>query len=158
MDDTKQKVEGGNSRLVDDHHHAVLAVLALGAVEPQRVGAVDLDGVGREHAHRGAGGGGLEARVEARDVAVHGDGLARLVEGRLRDGVVACVELELHELAGLRDQLVGRVGQAAVLGDGDDPGFLGCEGTDVLAGCHPLPTSPSSCQRTTHQRRSSRGR
>ncbi len=114
-----------NSRLVDDHHHAALAVLALGAVQPQRGAGVDLDGVGREHALRGARGGGEEARVEAREVAVLGDGLARLVEGRLRDRVVARVELELDELAGLRDQLVGRVGQTAVLGDGDDPGFLG---------------------------------
>ena len=98
---------------------------ALGAVQPQRVGVVDLDGVGRDHAHGGAGRGGEEARVEARGVAVHGHGLARLVKGGLRDGVVAGVELELHKLARLRDQLVGRVGQAAVLGDGDDPGALG---------------------------------
>jgi hypothetical protein len=55
---------------------------------------------------------------------VHADGLARLVKGRLRDGVVAGEELELHELARLRDDLVGRVGQAAVPGDGDDPGAL----------------------------------
>jgi hypothetical protein len=56
---------------------------------------------------------------------VHADGLARLVKGRLRDRVVARVELELHELARLRGEPVGRVGQAAVLGYRDDPGALG---------------------------------
>jgi hypothetical protein len=39
--------------------------------------------------------------------------------------VVASVELELHELARLRHQLVGRERQAAVLRDGDGPCFLG---------------------------------
>lgn len=116
---------GGNSRLIDDHHHALLAVVALGAVQPQRVGVVDLDGVGRDHAHRGARRHGQEARVEARDVAVHADGLARLVEGGLCDGVVAGVELELHKLARLGGQPVGGVGQATILGDRDDPRLLG---------------------------------
>ena len=115
-------------------------MLALGAVEPQGGAGVDLDGVGGEHALRGARGRGEEARVEAREVAVLSDGLARLVEGRLSDGVVARVELELDELAGLRDQLVGRVGQAAVLGDGDDPGFLGWWRVSI-----PLSTSTASC-------------
>ena len=62
---------------------------ALGAVDPQRVGVVDLDRVGWDHAHGGARGGGLVARVEARSVAVHRDGLARRVKGRLRNRVVA---------------------------------------------------------------------
>jgi hypothetical protein len=38
--------------------------------------------------------------------------------------VVAGEELELHELAGLGHDLVGRVGQAPVPGDGNDPGAL----------------------------------
>ena len=136
-----------DSRLVDNHHHAVGAVLALGAVQPQRVGVVDLDRVGRDHALGGAGRNREEARVEARDVAVLGDGLARRIKGRLRDGVVAGVELELHKLAGLGRELVWRVGQAAVLGDGDDPGCLSWAGLasclvpSSLFGTHRMPGS-----------------
>lgn len=122
----RKKKKKKNSRLVDDHHHPIPAVLPLGAVDPERVGAVDPDGVGRDHAHGGAGRGRQVARVEARDVGVHRDGLTRLVEGGLCDGVVAGVELELHVLAGLRGQLLWRVGQAAILRDGDDPGSLRC--------------------------------
>ena len=100
---------------------------SLSAVKPQGVGVVDLDGVGRDHAHAGGGCHGLEAGVEAGSVAVHGHGLAWLVKGRLSDGVVACEELELDELAGGGRDLVGGVGQAAVLGNRDDPGPL-CRG------------------------------
>jgi hypothetical protein len=46
--------------------------------------------------------------VEAGDVAVHGDRLAGLVEGGLRDGVVAGGELELHHLADIDADVVGR--------------------------------------------------
>ena len=54
---------------------------ALGAVQPQRLGVVDLDGVGGDHTRLEAGGDRKEARVEASHVAVHGDRLAGLVEG-----------------------------------------------------------------------------
>ena len=111
---------GGGSLLIDDHDHAILAVPALDAVQPHGVGRVDLDGVGGDHAHAGRGGGGLEARVEARDVGVHGDGLAGGVKVGLRDGVVARQELELHEFAGVDADVVGRKGQGAVARDLDD--------------------------------------
>ena len=70
--------------------------------------------------------------MEARDVAVHGDGLAGVVKGRLRDGVVAGVELELHKVADLRRDLLGREGLAAVAGDSDDVGGLGVLGCCLL--------------------------
>lgn len=98
---------------------------ALSAVEPEGVGVVDLDGVGGDHAHRGRGGHGLEAGVEAGSVAVHGDGLAWLVEGGLSDGVVASEELELDKLAWGGLDVVGGKGEAAVLRNGDNPGSLG---------------------------------
>lgn len=113
-------------RSVDHHGHAVLAVPALGAVQPEGSGVVDLDGVGGDHAHRRRGGHRLETRVEASSVAVHGHGLAGLVEGGLGHGVVAGEELELHELAGRGLDIAGGEGEGAVLGDGDDPGFLSC--------------------------------
>ena len=93
---------------------------ALDAVQPHGVGRVDLDRVGWDHAHAGAGGGGLEARVEACDVGVHGNGLAGRVKVGLRHGVVAREELELHEFAGVDADVVGREGQGAVARDLDD--------------------------------------
>jgi hypothetical protein len=101
-------------------------VLALGAVDPDGRGAGDVDGVSGRHAHGGAGGGGLEARVEARGVAVHRDGLARVVEGRLRRRVVAGHELELDAVADGRLEALGGVLQRAVDADGDYPVLLGC--------------------------------
>ena len=90
-------MEGKSILLVDDQVHAFLAMGGLRAVYPDRGGVVDGDGVGGGVG--GAGGHGHEAREEARHVAVAGDGLAWLVEGRLRDCVVARRELELHHVA-----------------------------------------------------------
>lgn len=89
-------------------------MLALRAVDPHGGRAVDHDGVG---GRGGRGGGdGHEARVEASRVGVQRDGLARLVEGRLRDGVVGGCELELHHVALGGDEVVGEVGERAVGG------------------------------------------
>ena len=81
---------------------------ALGAVEPHGVGVVDEDGEDGHHALVGARSSGKESRVEARDVAVHGDRLAGLVEGGLGDGVVAREELELDRLTNVDPDVVGR--------------------------------------------------
>lgn len=83
-------------------------MLALGAVDPDGLRVVDGDGVGGRHAHGLAGGGGLEARVEAGEVAVRRDGLARVVKGRLRRGVVAGHELELDHVADRRRDALRR--------------------------------------------------
>lgn len=108
---------------------------SLGAVDPERGGVVDLDGVGGDHASGLRGSDGHEARVEASHVAHDAvDGLARLVEGGLGDGVVASNELELHHVACSGLDVVGRVGQRVVGGaDRDDLHLLRYwEGVSIL--------------------------
>lgn len=81
-------------RLVDHHGHALLAVARLTAVDPDRVGVVDEDGVGRRARVECDGHeAGLDARDVGHDVV---DGHARVVEGGLRCGVV----LHVVELVG----------------------------------------------------------
>lgn len=96
-------------RLVNDHDHAVLAVRSGGAVQPDGVGVVDTDGVNWDLAHGGAGGERNVTRVDAGHV-LHGlaDGLARVVEGRLCNGVVATHEHELNHVASTSGDFVGR--------------------------------------------------
>lgn len=120
---------GSDSLLIDDHDHAALAVLALGAVQPDGLRVVDHDGVGGDHARLLGRGCGLVAGVEAGDVGHDGaDGSARLVECRLCHGVVACHELELHHLARVGLDVVWRVHERVVgSGDGDDLDFLRCD-------------------------------
>lgn len=112
-------------RLINNHNHPILTMLSLRTIQPQWRRIIHLDRERRKHALLDARSSRHEARVEPRSVAVRGGRLARRVKGRLRDCVVAGVELELDVLAGLRGDLLGRVGQAAVSGDRDDPGFLG---------------------------------
>lgn len=106
--------------LVNDQVHALLAMRALGAVHPDGSGVVDLDGI------RGGLSGALGNELEAREEALHGgvvvgDGLARLVEGRLRDGVVSGGELELHHVSYGGGHFVGEVLELAAGGaDADD--------------------------------------
>jgi len=117
-----------NSLLVDDHNHAILAVLALGAVQPDGLGVINHDGVSGYHARLLGRSGGLVAGVEAGDVGHHGaDGSAGLVESRLCHGVVACNELELHHLARAGLDVVWRVHEGVVGGgDSDNLDFLCC--------------------------------
>ena len=82
---------------------------ALGAVDPHgvRVGHVD-----SEDGHlvlSSAGGSWYKAGVETGGVGVHGDRLARLVEGGLGDGVVASGKLELDHLADIDADVIGCV-------------------------------------------------
>ena len=67
-------------------NHAGLTVVTLRAVEPDGCGVVDHDGI---DGHLSAGFDGHEAGEEAGNIGlvVH-DGLARLAEGGLHDGVV----------------------------------------------------------------------
>lgn len=91
----------------------------LRAVGPDRGSVVNDDGVGG-----GLGctsSDGHEARVEASDVAVHGNGLAWLIEGRLGDRVVSTSELELHHITYGGLDIIGRVLDSTRLGaNGDD--------------------------------------
>jgi hypothetical protein len=76
-------------RWVDDTNHAILAMLALCAVEPHRSGSI-LNGECVGHVGDGCGGlGGNKARPEA---LVHR--IAGLCEGALSNGVVLGPELE----------------------------------------------------------------
>lgn len=89
----------------------------LRAVNPQRSGVVDLDGVGGDHASGLRGRDGHVAGVEASHVGHDAvDGLARLVKGRLGHGVVAGNELELNHVACSGLDVVGRVDQGVVGG------------------------------------------
>ena len=65
--------------LVDDHSHSLLTMHSLGAVNPHWGRVVDHDGVCRGRGRCCCDG--HEARVDTRNVGVHGDGLAGLVEG-----------------------------------------------------------------------------
>ena len=134
---TKQKIttikDGGrkSSLLVNDHNHTGLTVLGLCTVHPDGLGVVDHNAVSRGHAHGLAGSGGLEAGVEAGDVASLADRFAGLVEGGLRHGVVAVGELELHDLSGVGGEFLGCEFLSVVYADGDhmhlDAGVaLGC--------------------------------
>ena len=117
-----------NSLLVNNHDHAVLAVAALRAVEPHGPRVVDRDG--EDGDGLGAGGNGHEAGVDAGHVGVQRDGLARVVEGRLRQRVVATPELELDRVAGsghdlLREELLRRGAVDDTNLDGEGAGCVG---------------------------------
>lgn len=113
---TLEIVQSQNSLLVDDHRHARLAVLALTAVQPDRAGAVDHDGEGRDLTLGGAGSDGHEARVDTEDARVdRRDGRARIVKVGLSDSVVAGTELELDHGANRSGDSVRREGQRVVL-------------------------------------------
>lgn len=109
----------------------------LGAIDPHGVLVGNIDAKGAHLVRRETCCGGDEAGVEASDVAVHGDGLAGLVEGGLGDGVVARGELELHHLADIDPDVVGRECEAAVQGDCDDGSPLGCTLLSASAFPHP---------------------
>lgn len=80
---------------------------SLRAVDPDGGGIVDGDGV--RGSISGTGCYGHEARKKASNIAIHADGLAWLVKGRLRDSVVASSELELYHVAHCSLDIVGRV-------------------------------------------------
>lgn len=108
----------------------------LGAVDPQRSGVVDLDGVGGDHAGGLRGSDGHVARVEASHVGHDAvDGPAGLVEGRLGHGVVTGNELELNHIAHSGLDVVGRVDQRVVGGaDRHDLHLLCCK-KGMLVSC-----------------------
>jgi hypothetical protein len=97
-------------------------MLALGAVQPNWLLVGNHDGVHRPLSRRCAGGNRHEARVDARHVAEHRDGLAWLIECRLAHGVIAGQVLELHSTADGHLNVVGRVGQCSVGTDEDGNG------------------------------------
>jgi hypothetical protein len=99
----------GTSVLVDNHGHAVLAVRASAAEEPQRPGVVDHDGESGNLAHGRAGRNVLEAGPDGGASAVgSGDGgKASLVEAGLSDGVSSSPELELDHGAGCGSDSIG---------------------------------------------------
>lgn len=121
--------------LVDNHNHTRLAVTTLCAVDPKRVGIVDLNGVCGNLAHRGTRRHRHVARVETGDVAHDGvNRRAGLVKSRLRHGVVACHKLELHHVAGGRRDGTRGVDQRVVgCADSDDLDPLCCTEIVVLA-------------------------
>jgi hypothetical protein len=105
--------------LVDDHGHAGLAMLCLGAVDPHGRCGIDEDGVGR-HAHVSRCNGN-EARENACGIRVQAYRLAWIVKIGLRDGVVLGHELELHHVAFSSGDIVGRICEGAIrVADGYD--------------------------------------
>lgn len=107
---TSNETDEGHLRLIDDSHHARLAVLGLTAVDPSGPGVVDgqdKDGV----AH---------AVGDVDEVAVEAvlNRLARVLEVGLHDRVGARVELEGERVARRRHDVVGLERQP-VLSDGD---------------------------------------
>jgi len=107
-------------------------MLALGAVEPHRLCVLDHDSVGGRVS--GCGRDGHEARVDTGDVGVHGNRLARLVEGGLCDGVICRRKLKLHHVAFSRGKRVRGVLEGSICAadfddmDGDTAGGVGCKG------------------------------
>lgn len=86
---------------------------SLRAIDPDRRRAVNHNAVCRRR--RGRGTDGHEARVEALGAGrVERDGLAGLRKGGLRDGVVVGRELELHHVADVGFDVVGRVAERAI--------------------------------------------
>lgn len=100
---------------------------AGGAVQPDGVGVVDTNGVDGDLSHGGASRERNEAGMDAGHV-LHGlaDGLARVVEGRLGNGVVATHEHELNHVASTSGDLVGRE-DGAVLANTDSVDLLGID-------------------------------
>lgn len=122
----------GNSR-VDDHDLSFLAMRTRRAVQEHRVSAC----------HRHVEGADLGLPVLEGDVAaVHAGvhGRACLVYGRLRDGVVAVAELELHNVAYCGDD---GVWHESVLGPANDDG-------DDLAGTA-VGIEPGQCGDSSRQ-------
>ena len=81
----------GSGLRVDGTDHTSLAMLALGAVEPDGLLVCDADSVGEDLACGGQGGvGGHEAGEEGVGLVAHDvlNGGAWVVEGGLDDGVV----------------------------------------------------------------------
>ena len=94
--------------LINHHNHPLLAMASLRAVEPDGRRVINHDCVCR---CRGRGARyGHEARVETHCTrGVQRDRLAWLRKGGLCDGVVVGCELELHHIADVRLDVVGRV-------------------------------------------------
>lgn len=127
-----------DSLLVDDHGHAGLAMLALGAVQPHGFGVLNHDGVGRDHALGGTGSDGLVAGEEASDGGVVlVDRSARVVKVGLDDAVVTSTELELDHVASGGLHVVRREDELALgARDGNDVdiGLLGKSGAGKDSG------------------------
>lgn len=126
--------------LIDDQGHALFAVGALAAEEPHRLGVVDHDGKDGNLALGYTGGDGLVRREDTQGAGVDLlDGLARVVEVGLGDGVVTSKELELDHGARLSLDLLGPELEASgvvdgVAADGDDLDVDGCGGSAVRRG------------------------
>lgn len=84
-----------------------MAALGLGAVEPDGLGVLNSDGEGLVTLARWNGN---EARVDA---LTTGERLARLVEGRLGNGVVGRVVVELNQCTSVGFDVVGSVDESA---------------------------------------------
>jgi hypothetical protein len=95
-------------------------MLSLRTIQPDRRGVVDLNRICRRRLRRSSHR--HESRIDTHCAwAIQSDGLAWLIEGGLRDGVVGGRELELYHISYCRDDAVGGVGQCAVrIADLDD--------------------------------------
>lgn len=105
---------------VNNHRHSILAMLSLRTIQPHWRRVVDHNGICRCRHLRSCHG--HESRIDTHcPWAVQSEGLAWLIEGGLRDGVVGGRELELYHVSYCCDDAVGVVGQCAVrIADLDD--------------------------------------
>lgn len=123
---------GRDILLVDNQGHALFAVGALTAEEPHGLGVVDHDCEDGNLVLGGTGGDGLVRREDAQGAGVDLlDGLARVIEIRLGNGVVASKELELDHGARLGLDLLGPELEASgvvdrVAANGDNLDVDGC--------------------------------
>jgi hypothetical protein len=118
--------------LVDNHAHAALAVVALGlrAVEPEWLLILDNDG-------EDVGVLALGGWHEAGEDGVVVDGLAGLGEGRLSEGVILRVEVDLDEVANLCDDVLRLEVETVEAGDDTVGGSVrgGCNNTGWWSVC-----------------------
>lgn len=100
--------------LVDDHDHAGLTVLSLGAIQPHGSGSLNLHGVDRCIGIRGIDG--LESRVKASHVR-HDvvDWHTWRIKGRLHDAVIFGPELKLDHISDSSLEVVWGEGQGAIV-------------------------------------------
>lgn len=97
------------------HHHTILAVATLRAVEPHRVCIGDHNGIGRDETHGFTCGYRLETTVDACVICEHGDRHARLVETRLCHCMITSSELELDHVSLRSLDIVGAKGESTAL-------------------------------------------
>jgi hypothetical protein len=114
----EKRREGGKRverslHFINHHHHPILTVLALRAIDPDRRRVVNHNRISGR-CRRGARYWHETAVETLRAWGVHGDRLAGLREGGLRDGVVVGRELELHKVADVGFDVVGGVGKRPV--------------------------------------------